>query len=146
MWQGILQFSVNYILATVLHKTLILLNLERLTVRLGLIVIYWINIVFSVFSSFCICCSDPARFRYFCFVRWPFLNYAWVTCDISALLNNRTRPSLFVELRLKMSQVGLTMLVFFCTFCTCLTFYSCIYPVCRIASCRMPIVMADCWS
>ena len=31
-------------------------------------------------------------------------------------------------------------------FTTCLAFHCCICPVRRIASCRMPTVMADCWS
>ena len=47
---------------------------------------------------------------------------------------------------LQSCKVGCNIHVLFCIFYTCLAFYSCIYPVRRIASCRMPTVMADCWS
>lgn len=45
------------------------LNPERLTIRLGS------ALLSSVSSSLCICWSEPTRFRYFWFVRWPFLEF-----------------------------------------------------------------------
>ena len=57
------------------------LNSERLTVRFGWTEIYysspqpygqpfWVQFLQA---SHCICWSEPNRFRYFWFVRWPFL-------------------------------------------------------------------------
>ena len=44
---------------------------------------------FSLFSSFCICWSEPSRFRYFWFVRWPFLTFE--SLKFSASVDNTLR-------------------------------------------------------